>query len=349
MLDTDEESRAEYLRLPEWERTYDRVKADVERRLFRVDKPAGYCLLDAASETGGPRGYGLYGPIGLAGAMKRITYIDNDSPYHLPSSANRRFIRRWLDDPTKRSLGAAEEILGKPAIIEIAAAKLPAVPDDEVEGLCAPVFRFIDRLLANRNATDGLRLTDWLANLVQYPGRMSQVVPVLHGSKECGHRFFAEWVRLKLIGGEHTLTAAEEGSDFLDKVLLHVDTNERLDAMVVEHVARMTLTDRCGRTVQSRLNVICTTTSGVTAAGAQCLFRCSDAVCDPEFEPYLDSARVQRAFYQALLAHKIDHYHVGCFSDFVAEFRSPRATYTENMRLAAGPRGAERHLPAPRM
>ena len=192
---------------------------------------------------------------------------------------------------------------------ETSAADLPSVPDDEVEALCAPVFRFIEAQLANGDPTDAWRLRDWLANLAQYPGRMSCVALRLHGPITCGHRVFVEWVRLRLLG------------DSLGHRLAHVDTLER--------VAQ----------VSPRLNVICTTTGCLTEDPRLSLFLCSDAPCSPDFEPYLDSARVQRAFYQALLAHKIEHYHIGCFSDFVAEFRSPRGAYGANMRRLTAPNG----------
>jgi hypothetical protein len=84
--------------------------------------------------------------------------------------------------------------------------------------------------------------------------------------------------------------------------------------------------------VPSFLNVIYTTKSVATADPEWtnwrcCIIRCSDAPCSPEFEAYLGSARVQRAFYQSLLGHDISSYRVSGWSDFVSEFSASRGVY----------------------
>jgi hypothetical protein len=227
--------------------------------------------------------------------------------------------------------------------LPVVAELLPGVPDEEVEALCAPVYAFIEAQLANGDADDARRLCDWFANLVQHPGRKSCIAPILHGSVACGHKRFVDWVRLRLIGSEHSLTGAKKATDFVDKFLIHIDSDARMDAMIKSHVTHPTLVNRAWRTVPSRLNVIYTTRSVVTAdpewTGWRCsVFRCSDAPCSPDFEAYLDSPRVQRAFYQALLRHDISHYSVTWWSDYVPEFAPPRGAYGMSTQLHKAPR-----------
>ena len=341
VLDTDEESQVAYQLLPPSERTYERVKADVERRFFKMRFPFGFWLLRA------PGQYTIYSFNHIAKVLGGVVYFDRTKA---GGWVERDFKKRWKRDPYKR---AYEHFRFDPTNIwpkdlntfhGFAGSKLPSVPDGEVESLCAPVYSFIASLIGCPH--DTRRLCDWFANLMQYPGRKSCIAPILHGSDVCGHKRFVDWIRLTLVGGEYSLTDTKElmlvkQPEIFEKLLMHVDSNLRMDSMAKAHVIHGTLGAITGERIHSNLNVIYTTTSEVTADPEWtnwrcCIFRCNEAPCSPELETHLQCPRVQRAFYQSLLKHDISSYKMdGSWSDFVSEFGRSRGVYTRQS-LCAG-------------
>ena len=304
----DLERRSAYEMLPEKERTYELVKEDVERRFFKVIVPFQFCLLEEAGHT-------LMSYRGASRVVGRIVYFERTKA---GGWVVRPFKSRWLADPLIRTVKRVcfdpsrtkEDIYN--TFSGLRAERLPSVGEDEVEGLCAPVFAFIEK-----------QLCDWFANLLQDPGKKSCLAPILHGADGCGHSLFVDWVRTKLVGAEHTLTGAKRPSDFDGKLLIHVHGNERMDELI-----KASITDQIP---DGHLNVIYTTSSSVTAdpewTNWRCaIFRCSDAACDPELEEtVLANPRVQRAFYQFMLKRDISAYHMDDFlSGFVSRCFSVR-------------------------
>ena len=321
--DTDAESRDKYQSLPESARTYELVKADVEQRFFRLCSPFKFCLEEKAGIT-------LYPYNRIKRVIGAFVYFEKTKA---GGWARRDFRSRWLRDQFIRTLAC---ILFDPSrtignisnsFHGLAGEKLGAVGGDEVEALSAPVYSFIASLLPP--ASRGGVLCDWLANLVQHPGRMSRIAPILYGLDGCGHKLFIDWVRLKLIGEKYSVTGAKKATDFVEKLLIHVDTDQRMEKLVKFHITFDKLEARNRPQVQSHLNVIYTTTSEVTAdpewTNWRCsIFHCNDAPCRPDLEALLADPRVQRAFYQSLLERDITSYKVaGGWSGFVSRLAVP--------------------------
>ena len=284
--------------------SYADVKAEVERVYFLV----------------GLRGAGAL-PYDRWCKSSRFVLLDDGGKHHTlhPRAHARSFLSgvRCLDRGTERpflGLWLADSDIKRVRSIEfdpsgteegifntfhgLAAELLPAVAEDEVESLCAPVYSFIASLVPAQG--DAGALCDWVSHLVQFPGRPSAVAPILCGLHGCGHRLFVEWVRLKLVGSEYSLTGARTPMDLLEKLLIHVDADDPSSHSAHLNLACRTLTDRAWRTVPNHLSVIYTTCSDGDRLQGPAL-SCSDVPCSPDLEALLADSTVQRAFYQSLL------------------------------------------------
>ncbi len=100
-LDTSMESVERYQRLPECEKTYERrVKADIERRFFKVRCPFRYCLVDGD-------GHKLYQHSRIARVIGSIVFFDQA---RTGGWVKHKFKPRssWLQDPEMREVKCIE-------------------------------------------------------------------------------------------------------------------------------------------------------------------------------------------------------------------------------------------------
>ena len=168
----------QYALLPDSEKTYAKVKADVEERMFKVAGMRGYCYLrDTDNSVEG---------IGMGegeSRLKRVRYLEAQED---GTMASLPFFARWSKDRDQRSVRAIQcdpsmtlegiHNTWRGFLVE----KLPAVPEAEAVELIAPLCSRILEVYAAGRARVAEVLYDWMAALFQRPWRRTGVGLVLH-------------------------------------------------------------------------------------------------------------------------------------------------------------------------
>jgi hypothetical protein len=314
VLDFDLDKQEAYDLLPPAEKTYARVKADVERRYFglqaRPGQPFRYIHLDPAG------GYNTFHPAHAEAFLWGVHYFEQD---RRGEWVRRKFHPRWTADlDLRRVTGVSFDPMGLQKGVHnlfhgLEASLLPAVPEADTERLCARVHEHVLRVLGGGDAEAAGALTDWLAWIVQRPGRASAVAPVLVGGRAA---VFIRWFRLRLVGARYSSDAADGSPRSMSRMLVHVDSSRAVDPALASYVGSPTIKHLpfLGGEVQEAPNHFNVVFTGPTADILQAVpdkerfpvFVCCNALCgDVDYfnrlEHHLGDPRVQRAYYQSLM------------------------------------------------
>ena len=320
VLDFELDLQDAYDRLAPSEKTYAHVKGDVERRYFGLSRsgcPFRFLLLDE-------RGcYSVFPHSHASAFLWGVHYWERDDNRQWTKAP---FCPRWMGDPELRKVtGIDFDPTGlQPRIHNLFrgfdASFLPETPPGEVEALSACVHDHVLRVLANGDPEAAASLTDWLAGLLQHPGRMSRVAPVLVGGRA---NLFMRWVRLSLIGARYSSDVGDDPQCLVNRLFVHVDSRWAVEPMMAFLVKSPTIkelvssdTDSCEvREVPNYINAVFTTTSELIVRFigdrmAFPLFMCSNALCGDvnyfdRLETRLADPRVQRAYFQSLMTRPL--------------------------------------------
>ncbi len=315
VLDFDLSLQEAYDRLPPDGKTYAHVKRDVEARYFGLARggcPFRFLLLDE-------RGRLSVFPCSHAAAfLWGVHYFErNDARLWI----RRPFHARWVADPELRRVSGYDfDPLGLQKGIHnlfrgFEAGFLPAVPEGEEEALCGCVHAHVLRVLADGSAEAAGMLTDWLAGLVQRPGRMSQVAPVLVGGRA---NLFVRWFRCAVVGERYSSSDGTDPQCLVNRLLVHVDSRWAVEPMLVFLIKSPTIKELVGegvRDVRNYTNAVFTTTSElilqhIPDRSAFPVLVCSNALCGDvgyfdRLEARLADPWVQRAYFQSLLRRRL--------------------------------------------
>jgi hypothetical protein len=316
VLDFDPDAQDAYDLLPQSDKTYARVKADVESRYFglqaRPGQPFRYLYLD---EEGA---YNTFTPGHAEAFLWGVYYFEQDRQ---GKWIRHKFHPRWTtDQDIRRVTGVSFDPTGLQKGIHnlfrgLEASLLPAVPDVEAEGLCARVHDHVLRVLGAGDATAAGALTDWLARIVQTPGVAAPMAPVLVGGRAA---LFVRWFRLRLVGARYSSDVVDGSPRSMDRLFVHVDSARSVEptlaAFVGSPVVKCLQFLRAGSEVHEEPNHFSAVFTGPTADILQAVpdrsrfpvFVCCNALCgDVDYftrlEHHLDKPRVQRAYYQSLM------------------------------------------------
>lgn len=314
-LDFDLDRQEAYDMLPPSDKTYARVKADVERRYFGLQVRPGnafrFILLDDRG------GYNTFAPAHAEAFLWGVHYFAQarDGQW-----VRQKFHPRWVADPDlRRVTGVGFDPAGLQKGIHnlfrgLEASLLPAVREAEAEGLCARVHDHVLRVLAGGDAVAAGALTDWLARIVQFPGTASPVAPVLVGGRAA---VFVRWFRLCLVGARYSSDVADGSPRSMNRLLVHVDSSRPVDPALASFVGSPTVKylPYLAGEVHEAPNHFSAIFTGPTAdilamvpdRARFPVFVCCNALCgDVDYfsglERHLGDPRVQRAYYQSLLA-----------------------------------------------
>ena len=147
------------------------------------------------------------------------------------------FITRWLADEKKRTFtkigvypkGTNSNHFNMWKGYD--AAKLPSVPEADEERLVSPLIQHVVDVITcdNKEHTDWL--LDYMANIVQFPERKTEVAILLYGEQGTGKGIIFEFLRTKVLGTHCTCQTAKPENDLLgrfsnglvNRVLVQID------------------------------------------------------------------------------------------------------------------------------
>jgi hypothetical protein len=166
--------------------TYTTRKAEFEKGAFRVRDPPGYMEM-----VGGKWVF-----------YNRQQITDMNSGIFLDDAKKERFIDWWLRDDTIRTFDRLAYYVDARECPEgvfntftgFAAATLPVDPVD-ISGVLYHI-----QLLCNHNADAAEFLLDWMASVLQYPGKLNGICVVIIGDHGCGKDILFNWFGAQVIG-----------------------------------------------------------------------------------------------------------------------------------------------------
>jgi hypothetical protein len=325
VMDSDDEGLALYQLVPKSEKTYDKVKEDVERKIFRVaDRAHCFCY---ANDT--PWGAEVRSQGKVKDATGELSYFE-------PDGANgwsaRPFHKRWIADERLRTVRSV--ICDPGRTVEgvhniwrgFRVEGLPEVPEAEVESLSAVIREHILRMYADGRQAVADRVLDWLAALFQRPGRKTQLGLVLHGKCfwDWGKETLFIWLRQELLGEYCTLCGPQLFTDpYCGMILVTMESKRRVPASIKQLITspeiRCRLKFSKTQMAPNHVNLVVFTNdqTGGRAESGDSDPRLAVLNCSAEDfgEAYynalahaMEDPRVQRAFYQSLLKRDLSAY-----------------------------------------
>ena len=320
VLSWNHEKQSQYALLPACQKTYERVKADVERKFFRVADRRCFC---SANDTV----WGAY-VINKGDVIDHVSHLSYFEPDGEGGWTERPFHKRWLADKDLRTVdsilcapgGTMERVHNIWRGFDVES--VPEIPKEEEAGLCCLVYAHILHVYANGRQGVADKVSDWIAALFQRPGRKTQLGLVVCGYWACGKSIVFKWLRDTLMGKHCTSRVAETEPNPCGKILIHVNSSCRVPA----HTKRLITADEIPYKLKfsktqlapNHVNLVFTTTASSAAAPERkdprmAVLDCSESLLgDKGYFDALAAAladpRVQRAFYQSLLARDLSAY-----------------------------------------
>jgi hypothetical protein len=320
LLSTGSASRARYALLPECQKTSALVKAEVEKKYFRIGDRSCFC---SANET--VWGAHVISKKEITARVRHVRYFEPDGD---GGWTEHPFHKRWLADEDMKTVdsircdpgGSVEGVHNIWRGFNVDS--LAEVPAGEVEALCALVYEHILRVYANGRKPVADKVSDWIAALFQRPGRKTQLGLVVCGDWSCGKSIVFKWLRDTLMGKHCTSRITETEPNPCGKILIHVNSSCRvpvhtkrlINAQEIPYRLKFSKT----KLAPNHVNLVFTTTASSAAAPERkdprmAVLDCSESLLGDKayfdaLAAALDDPRVQRAFYQSLLARDLSAY-----------------------------------------
>lgn len=217
--------------LPE-RNTYEVVKKRFEAKCMKVSDPFVYIRLQEQSNTRSLK------PIQtkhseLLQYYVHLTFYAKDKKGVLTKMP---FIQAWIKDPKKREVSSmvVDPQGTRTGVYNMWNGYLAmnvercTIPEANV---IAPIVRHLNEVITNGNHDHTEWLLDWMANIVQYPWRKSQVAVCLFGRQGCGKGIIFDWFREQVLGPDHSGQISNPERDlfsrfsdgFLNKTFLQID------------------------------------------------------------------------------------------------------------------------------
>ena len=164
--------------------SYAMVRARFEQECFKVRQ--GSCFARIEPGTKQPTILKQAAMRDYFGYMSYFEYCDKAN-----KQVEKKFIDKWLRDYSSKE----KEVLGivcdpqdaSPGYYNtwqgFAAEELTPVPDDEVQQLIASTIHHVTAVICAGNEDHAAWFLDWLAQIVQFPGIISQVAIMLYGDQ----------------------------------------------------------------------------------------------------------------------------------------------------------------------
>lgn len=205
--------------------TYEAFKEELEKTCYRIENP--FCYAKTQPD----------GRVCYYQQSKFVNEVLSESPKDL--------VKTWISDPSKRKY-QYEDFLPPPMIVPdgvlntwsgFRAAHLDPVPDDQVKTLTDPLVSHVHYLCGAIQEQTSYVL-NWLAFMVQHPGRLPEVGLGFRSVEGTGKDSFFSFVGRKVLGDRLFHQAPDIGSVFgdrhttayKDKILLVVSECSRADS-----------------------------------------------------------------------------------------------------------------------
>jgi len=209
-------------------RTYKEAKIEFEEECMKVCDPFIYLRLQKQQGKHWLKPIQMK-HIELQHYYAHLTFDEKDKKGKL---TKKPFIQAWIRDPNKRQVscmvvdpqGTTTNVYNLwNGYIALGESDLPEA------FVMGPIVRHLKEVIADGNHTEWL--LDWMANVVQYPWRKSQVAVCLFGRQGCGKGIIFEWFREAVLGPNHSSQISNPERDlfsrfsdgFLNKTFLQID------------------------------------------------------------------------------------------------------------------------------
>jgi hypothetical protein len=313
------------------ENTYSDVKKTHEELCFKVLSPSGYAVL-----LPGRYEPDLMSSVQLRQRFANLYYFGLDRKMVWEK---RLFIDAWIADEDIRQV---TEIVVDPVCKRtdvynmwrpFAVTLIPPVDDADIEQLVAPILKHISDVIVVGNVSHLNWMIDYLANMVQYPDRKSQVAISLYGVEGCGKGIIFEFFRRAVLGDFCSFQTSDPDNDLfgrfangaLHRVCIQVDEVKSLHengCRLKDFITNSTINyERKGKdkiTVRNISNLILTSNNENALSVSPedrrfSLFRCSpvhkrNKAYFTGLACHLAKPVVARAFYQYLLLRDLRQY-----------------------------------------
>ena len=195
---------------------YEMVKRRFERTNFRVEVPFGYAYISKKRVE----------PVVTSDAVCRsrginIYYFQRDP--HTRDWRKRPFIDRWLKDENIRKYECIE-MNPAPTPSDIynlwpgcVAARLPPVPDEDVDALAQPYLKHIHEVYANEHVPTTEFLLDVFAQMVQRPHIPPRVAVSIFGKEGAGKGILLTFFRMSVLGAGITFQTSKASHDLMSR------------------------------------------------------------------------------------------------------------------------------------
>jgi hypothetical protein len=180
---------------------YTTIKAEFERKNFRILDPPGYMTMVGDSWV----------------HYNRALIIDMNSGMFVDDEKKCRFTDWWLRDDTIRTYARTgyyvDEKECPPNIFNTFAGFAGARASPQtVQADLTPIMDHV-RILCNHQADAIEFFLDWFASIVQNPGTLNGIALVVIGTHGCGKDIFLNWFGSKIIGMENYYKTARPHVD----------------------------------------------------------------------------------------------------------------------------------------
>jgi hypothetical protein len=310
--------------------TYGMVKARFELQCFKVNIPFCYarivsgfdpCLHSHADLQHFYCDWKYWGTDkdGEAVRLPFITAWLRDS--------KKRVVERIVVDPTKQIKGVYNMWRG------FKAETLPPVDAALVPGLISDITKHFSDVITLGNDEHTNFIHRYIASMVQYPWKKSQVALYLFGAEGCGKGILFEFIRFKILGEHCSFQTSKPESDLfgrfangaVNRVLIQVDEVRNLHDyadQLKDLITNSTLNyEKKGRdtiVVDNLANLVFTSNNANSLTVSPndrrfALFKCSSVHKDDykyfnKLAAHLERPEVARAYYQYLMSLDLSEY-----------------------------------------
>lgn len=313
--------------------TYNVIKARFETKCAKIQAPFVFALWSNGGEMM------LFTHANFRAQFRHMIYYQ-PAVNRRPAQMN-PFIPRWLADVDMKT---CDEIVIDPSrppgplhgvfnqFPGFKAAKLPQVPDADVDGLVQPIMRHVLDVIVAGHGEKAEWFLNWMAVQVQHAQRKHKVAVVVNGASGCGKSVLTDFFSQEVLGPNCSYQTTEAKRDVFAKfafgvvctVFLHVKQEvvalgrERaaLNDLITQNSIHYEERRKDRRMMENLMHVYLTTRN--TTEDMLChryvLFQASNVyVGDTSYftglRAHLTRPEVARAFYQFLMARDLSQFH----------------------------------------